>query len=240
MGQEQREDEVKFDFTTTGEDLGYIGLDQARILAIEHARDNTDFYPPDYADMQLVWEVVSAEESDDFYDIRLSFRPAGRFRGEPGAEQIIFNKMGELRVRQLLDEPLEPEGASSSPNSPVAANLVSELERAASSLDTQVAEMQAMCERFKNAEEGYEAWLDTHSEGWVFNNFGGQDSAFNVLHRAPCSFLRRPVDEGRRTIIEKICCDDRDYLIGTINVERGGPDRWKECGFCLRKFRPDG
>ena len=87
--------------------LGYIGLDQARLLAIEHARDHTDFYGPSYAGVNLAWEVLSAEESEDYYDIRLSFRPAGRYRGEPGAEQIIFDKMGELRVRQMLDEPSE-------------------------------------------------------------------------------------------------------------------------------------
>ncbi len=39
--------------------MGYISLDQARVLAIEHARDNTDFYGPNYAGMNLVWEMVS-------------------------------------------------------------------------------------------------------------------------------------------------------------------------------------
>ena len=72
---------------------------------MEHARDNTDFYGPSYAGVRLVWEVLSTEETDDYYDIRLKFRPAGRFRGEPGVEQFIFDKTGSLRIRQMLDEP---------------------------------------------------------------------------------------------------------------------------------------
>ena len=78
-------------------------MEQARVLAIQHARDNIGFYGPAYARVTLVWEAVSQEEGEDFYEIRLSFRPAGRFRGEPGVEQFIFDKMGELRVRQLLE-----------------------------------------------------------------------------------------------------------------------------------------
>jgi len=95
----------KSEFTLEGEALGYIGLDQARVRAIEEARDNTDFYGPSYAGVRLVWEVLSTEESDDYYDIRLSFRPSGRYRGEPGVELFIYDKTGGLRVRQILDEP---------------------------------------------------------------------------------------------------------------------------------------
>ena len=107
MSEDQSNKEEQFDFTPEGETLGYIGLDQARIQAIEHARDNTGFYGPAYAGVRLVWEVVSAQESDDYYDIRLSFRPSGRYRGDPGVEQLIFDKTGDLRVRQMLDEPTE-------------------------------------------------------------------------------------------------------------------------------------
>ena len=89
-----------------GEVLEYIGLDQARIKAIEYARDNTDFYGPKYEGVYFAWEFKSAEETEDYYEINLSFRPAGRWRGEPGLEQFIFDKTGELRVRQLFDEPI--------------------------------------------------------------------------------------------------------------------------------------
>ena len=94
-----KKDEEKFEFTPEGEALGYITLEQARLQAIQHARDNTGFYGPRYARVTLVWEVTSQEEGEDFYDIRLSFRPAGRFLGEPGVEQFIIDKtLRELRT----------------------------------------------------------------------------------------------------------------------------------------------
>ena len=105
MAEEEGKQEEKFDFTAEGEALGYISLEQARVLAIEHARDNTDFYSPRYRQMALVWEVVSQEDGEDYYEIRLSFRPSGTFRGRPGVEQFIIDKIGTIRVRQLLEEP---------------------------------------------------------------------------------------------------------------------------------------
>ena len=100
--------EEKFDFTDTGEVLEYISLEQARVLALEHARDHGDFYGPAYSDVTLVREDISQEEGEDYYEIRLSFRPSGRFRGDPGVEQFIIDKTGHVRVRQVLDEPTGP------------------------------------------------------------------------------------------------------------------------------------
>ena len=60
---------------SAGESLGYISLDQARVLAMEHARDNRDFYGRRYARRELVWGLISQEESEDYYDIRLAYRP---------------------------------------------------------------------------------------------------------------------------------------------------------------------
>ncbi len=77
---EGKKEEEKFPFTTEGEGLGYITMEQARVLAIQHARDNIGFYGPAYARVTLVWEAVSQEEGEYFYEILLSFRPAGRFR----------------------------------------------------------------------------------------------------------------------------------------------------------------
>ena len=102
-----KQEEQKFDFTFTGEVPGYISLDQARVLAIQHARDNTDFYGARFSGITFVWEVISQEETEDFYEIRLSFRPAGRYRGEPGIEQFTINKLnGVVEIRQVLDEPV--------------------------------------------------------------------------------------------------------------------------------------
>jgi len=81
---EENKDEERFDFTPAGEAVGYIGEEQARVLALRHARDNRDFYGRRYAQQELIWEELSAEEGEDYYRIRLSYRPTGTFRGEPG------------------------------------------------------------------------------------------------------------------------------------------------------------
>ena len=44
-----------------------LGWDQARVLAIQHARDNTESYGRRYSQQELVWEVPSAEEGEDYY-----------------------------------------------------------------------------------------------------------------------------------------------------------------------------
>ena len=105
MAEDQGKEEEKFDFTREGEAVGYITLDEARLLAIEHAQGHTEFYGSTYAGVPLVWEVLSAEDREDYYETKLSFRPPWRFRGQPGIDQFIFDKIGGLRVRQMLDEP---------------------------------------------------------------------------------------------------------------------------------------
>ena len=106
--EEGKKEEEKIEFTPEGETLGYISLDQARILAIEHVRDNTAFYGRRYARRELVWQVVSQQESEDYYDIRLSYQPARAFQGEPGLEQVTVEKIGSIRLRQILSEPVTP------------------------------------------------------------------------------------------------------------------------------------
>ena len=39
-----KQDETKLEFDSAGEAVAYISLDQARVLALQHARDNRDFY----------------------------------------------------------------------------------------------------------------------------------------------------------------------------------------------------
>ena len=56
---EEKKDEEKSEVDAAGEALEYISLDQARVMAIEHARDNSDFYGRLYASVDLVREVVS-------------------------------------------------------------------------------------------------------------------------------------------------------------------------------------
>ena len=48
---------------------------------------------------------MSQEESEDYYDIRLSYRPTEGFRGESGTEQFTIDKTGPIRLRQILSQP---------------------------------------------------------------------------------------------------------------------------------------
>lgn len=79
MAQDGKEED-KLEFTPEGETFSYISLDQARVLALQHARANREIYD---ADVELTWENLSAEESEDYYRVRLSYRPSSGFRGRP-------------------------------------------------------------------------------------------------------------------------------------------------------------
>jgi len=105
---QDNKNEEKFEFTPEGEVLAYISLDQARVLAIEYARDNREVYNRRHRRRELVWEVVDEQEDEEYYRIRLSHRPAGRFKGTPGTELFIIDKAGAIRMRQLLDVPVGP------------------------------------------------------------------------------------------------------------------------------------
>ena len=86
---------------------------------------------------------------------------------------------------------------------------------------------------FRDDEDSYAAWLLAHPDGFVFNHFGGRNGGMNVIHRASCSFLHRPTDEGRRTRIEKICSDKLDHLVTVVDRLRVNAGGWKRCGICL-------
>ncbi len=119
--EDDQKKEQQFGFTLEGEAIGYVSLDQARVLAIRHARENTAFYVEmlgsAYAGVNFVWDLVSQEENEDYNEIKLSFWPVGRFRGEPGLEHFIIDKIGTIELRQILDEPSDlgatPQGAPS-------------------------------------------------------------------------------------------------------------------------------
>ena len=50
------------------------------MLALQHARDNRDVYGRRYAQRDLVWEELNAEESEDYYRVTLSYRPTRVFK----------------------------------------------------------------------------------------------------------------------------------------------------------------
>ena len=72
-GEDQRKQGERLEFASPGQALCYVSMDQARVLARQHARDNRDIYGR-YADAELVWEVAAAEETEDYYEVRLSYR----------------------------------------------------------------------------------------------------------------------------------------------------------------------
>ena len=102
---EGKKEEEKFDFTPEGESLGYISLDQARVLAMSTARDAPGDYGGVFQGASMAFAVTEAEETEDYYVISLSFRPQGRFSGTRGQEQFFIEKEGTVAHRQVLDLP---------------------------------------------------------------------------------------------------------------------------------------
>ena len=88
-----------------GRRLDISPLTKPAWLALQHARDNRGFYGWMYARRSFVWEVVRQEETEDFYEIRLSYRTEGEFRGEPGFEQFTIDKTGPITLRQIISRP---------------------------------------------------------------------------------------------------------------------------------------
>ena len=105
-------DEKVDPFDSSGQARGYITLDQARVLAIQHARDNTDFYDdPSIRHEPLVWEVEGQHETEDFFEIRLSFRPARGFRGQAGIELFTIDRVGKIELRRMVRELVREPGS---------------------------------------------------------------------------------------------------------------------------------
>ena len=81
---EGKQEEEKFDFTRESEALGYISLDQARVLAMRTAMEAPVFSGGQFANTNMAFEVVEDTETEDHYVVTLSFRPQGQFSGRPG------------------------------------------------------------------------------------------------------------------------------------------------------------
>ena len=102
---EEKKEEEKFEFTPEGEALGYISLDQARILAMRSSREAPGDYGRRFRNVPMAFEVVEANETEDYYEVTLSFRPQGSFTGTQGQEQFFIEKEGNVAVRQVLSLP---------------------------------------------------------------------------------------------------------------------------------------
>ena len=88
----------------------FISLDQARAAALAHTRDNQDFYGRRYRKKELAWEVLSQEEHEDGYRVRLSYQPARGFRGQPGVEEFTIERTGPVQSRRIISEPVKKGG----------------------------------------------------------------------------------------------------------------------------------
>ncbi len=96
MAEEEGKKEDQFGFTPEGEALGYISLEEARVQAMEAARGDASYYGSRFQQVDLAHEVIrhDEEEGEDYYDIRLSFRPAGRYTGQPGGRAVHHRQAG--------------------------------------------------------------------------------------------------------------------------------------------------
>ncbi len=89
MVEDEEKQEDKFDFTPQGEAVGFVTLDQARLIAIQRAREESGNYGPSWQSIPMVFEVVDAEETEDDYSLILSFHPEGEFTGTPGRKSLL-------------------------------------------------------------------------------------------------------------------------------------------------------
>ncbi|MBQ11025.1 MAG: hypothetical protein CMJ45_05690 [Planctomyces sp.] len=120
------EDEGKkdeFDFDPSGEALGYISLEQARVVAMRTAREAPGEYGQALSGTRMAYQLVEQENGDDYYIVTLSFRPEGDFAGTEGHEQFFIEKEGTVAYRQVLSLPRRV-GASRFPVVPVAIGLL--------------------------------------------------------------------------------------------------------------------
>ena len=98
-GEQEEEQPESQPSSGTGE---FISLDQARGIALDHARENQDFYGRRYARMDLAWEVVSQEERADGYRVQLTYQLAHGFRGNAGVEEFTIDRQGSVQSRCIV------------------------------------------------------------------------------------------------------------------------------------------
>jgi hypothetical protein len=105
VAEDQASKEGTVDFEAAGGARRCDSLEQARLLAMETARDNPANYGRRFAAARMVFQAVEQEEGEDYYFVTLSFRPEGDFRGTPGQEQFVIEKEGVVAGRQVLGLP---------------------------------------------------------------------------------------------------------------------------------------
>ena len=69
------------------------------------SRETPGVYGRRFRNVPMAFEVAEANETEDFYEVTLSFRPQGAFTGTQGQEQFFIEKEGNVAVRQVLSLP---------------------------------------------------------------------------------------------------------------------------------------
>ncbi len=54
--------------------------------------------------------MLSQEEREDGYHVRLSYQPARGFRGQPGVEEFTIERTGPIQSRRIISEPAKKGG----------------------------------------------------------------------------------------------------------------------------------
>ena len=104
MADDKGKEEEQFNFTPEGEELGYISLAQARLVAIQTARARPARRRW-IRRTRMVFQFLEEQDDEDFFTISLSFRPEGNFVGAPGQEQFIISRIGVIEYRGVLSHP---------------------------------------------------------------------------------------------------------------------------------------
>ena len=66
--------------------LGYIGMEQAQVLAIRVAKESPGNYINAYSGSRMPFDVAQSYDKENDQVVTLSFRPQGDFSGKPGQE----------------------------------------------------------------------------------------------------------------------------------------------------------
>jgi len=91
----------------TGDDASAVFPGQVR-AAIEYASANRYEYGPRLHDIELTWEVVSAEPmANSIVRVRLEYSPVKNLRGDPGIEYMDVDMGGAILARRQIRVPKE-------------------------------------------------------------------------------------------------------------------------------------
>lgn len=69
----------KFEFTDEGDEVSYIGLEEARLLTMQVANEKPGDYGRRYSDLRMVFAPWEDEETEEYYRVVLALSTRGEF-----------------------------------------------------------------------------------------------------------------------------------------------------------------